>query len=271
MNWSSDKRGSNEMRISGMKTSLALLAVCLMAVSVIHLSGCSGGPTDAKGMAERSVKALGGLEKATGWKTSVSKGQMMTNWPGWGDLTADCTYFIQKPDMMVLDQDYSVYDHPFFFRYTYNAGEAWVMVNLSVRQNARYTAQLEKGLKTVDGIAYYLENADTLYIEPDVEPDSLLADVVFTRIAAIEGADTVFFDLDNKTWLPVRSLDKGDQGGWNHNIYDDFRPVNGYLVPFHETTYVNGTKNREMTWQTIEYNVEIDKAEFEKNRPKATE
>jgi hypothetical protein len=271
MNWSSDKRGSNEMRISGMKTSLALLAVCIMAVSVIHLSGCSGGPTDAKGMAERSVKALGGLEKATGWKTSVSKGQMMTNWPGWGDLTADCTYFIQKPDMMVLDQDYSVYDHPFFFRYTYNAGEAWVMVNLSVRQNARYTAQLEKGLKTVDGIAYYLENADTLYIEPDVEPDSLLADVVFTRIAAIEGADTVFFDLDNKTWLPVRSLDKGDQGEWNHNIYDDFRPVNGYLVPFHETTYVNGTKNREMTWQTIEYNVEIDKAEFEKNRPKATE
>ena len=271
MNWSSDKRGSNEMRISGMKTSLALLAVCLMAVSAIHLSGCSGGPTDAKGMAERSVKALGGLEKATGWKTSVSKGQMMTNWPGWGDLTADCTYFIQKPDMMVLDQDYSAYDHPFFFRYTYNTGEAWVMVNLSVRQNARYTAQLEKGLKTVDGIAYYLENADTLYIVPDVEPDSLLADIVFTRIAAIEGADTVFFDLDSKTWLPVRSLDKGDQGGWNHNIYDDFRPVNGYLVPFHETTYVNGTKNREMTWQTIEYNVEIDKAEFEKNRPKATE
>jgi len=253
-----------------MKTSLALLAVCLMAVSVIHLSGCSG-PTDAKGMAERSVKALGGLDKATGWKTSVSKGQMMVNWPGWGDLTADCTYFIQKPDMMVMDQDYSAYDHPFFFRYTYNAGEAWVMVNLSVRQNARYTAQLEKGLKTVDGIAYYLENADTLYIVPDVEPDSLLADVVFTRIAAIEGADTVFFDLDNKTWLPVRSLDKGDQGEWNHNIYDDFRPVNGYLVPFHETTFVNGTKNREMTWQTIEYNVEIDKAEFEKNRPKATE
>lgn len=258
------------MRISGMKRSLALLTVCLLAVSVIWLSGC-GGPTDAQGMAERSVKALGGLEKATGWKTSVSKGTMMVNWPGWGDLQADCTYYIQKPDMMVLDQDYSAYDHPFFFRYTYNAGEAWVMVNLGVRQNARYAEMLEKGLRTVDGIAYYLEHADTLYIVPEFEADSLLTDVEFTRIAAIEGTDTVFFDLDNKTWRPVHSLDKGDMGGWNLNIYDDYRPVNGYLVPFHETTYVNGLKNREMTWQSIEYNIEIDKAEFEENRPKATE
>ncbi len=253
-----------------MKTSLTLLAVCCLAVSVIQLSSC-GGPLDAEGMMERSVKALGGIERATGWKTSVSKGLMTTNWPGWGDLRADCTYFIQKPDMMVLDEDYSVYDHPFFFRYTYNAGEAWVMVNLGVRQNDRYRTMLEKDLRTVDGIAYYLEHSDTLYIVTEVEPDTLLTDVAFTRVAAIEGADTVFFDLDNETWLPVRSLDKGDQGGWNHNIYDDYRPVNGYLVPFHETTYVNGTKNREMTWKTIEFDVDIDIAEFEKNRPKASE
>ncbi len=95
--------------------------------------------------------------------------------------------------------------------------------------------------------------------------------VEFTRVAAVEGADTVFFDLDVKTWLPLRAIDKGDQGGWNHNIYDDYRPVDGHLVPFHEITYVNGTKNREMIWQTIEFDVGIDKAEFEKNRPKAAE
>lgn len=258
------------MRISGMKASLALLAVCCLAVSAVHLPGC-GGPSDAEGMMKRSVKALGGLERATGWKTSVSRGLMMTNWPGWGDLRADCTYYIQKPDMMVLDQDYSAYDHPFFFRYTYNAGEAWVMVNLGVRQNQRYTAMLEKGLRTVDGIAYYLEHSDTLYIVAEIEPDTILAGIDFTRVAAVEGADTVFFDLDNSTWLPVRAIDRGDQGGWNHNVYNDYRPVNGYLVPFHETTYVNGSKNREMIWKLIEFDVEIDKAEFEKNRPKPTE
>jgi len=258
------------MRISGMKSSLALLAACCLAVSVIQLSSC-GGPTTAEGMMERSVKALGGIDKATGWKTSVSTGLMKTNWPGWGDLKADCPYFVQKPDMMVLDQDYSVYDHPFFFRYTYNAGEAWVMVNLDVRQSPRYDEMLEKSMKRIDGIAYYLEHADTLYIEPVTEPDSILTDVDFTRIAAIEGADTIFFDLDNKTWLPVRTIEKGDQGVWNHNIYDDYRPVNGYLVPFHETTYTNGMKTREMIWQSIEFDVDIDKAEFEKNRPKATE
>jgi hypothetical protein len=254
------------MMISGMKLSLALLAVCCLAAATVSLPGC-GGPQDAVGMMQKSVKAMGGLERATGWKTSVNRGLMKVNWPGWGDLQADCTYYIQKPDMMVLDQDYSAYDHPFFFRYTYNAGEAWVEVNLGVRQNPRYTAMLEKGLRTVDGIAYYLENSDTLYIVAEVEPDSILTGVDFTRIAAIEGTDTVFFDLDTSSWLPVRAIDKGDQGGWNHNIYEDYRPVNGYLVPFHETTYVNGTKNREMIWNSIEFDVEIDQAEFEKNRP----
>jgi len=258
------------MRISGTKVSLALMAVFCLAVSAVYLPGC-GGPLDAEGMMQKSVKALGGLEKATGWKTSVSKGLMMTNWPGWGDLRADCTYIIQKPDMMVLDQDYSAYDHPFFFRYTYNAGEAWVMVNLGVRQNPRYNTMLEKGLRTVDGIAYYLEHSDTLYIVPEVEPDTILTGVDFTRIAVIEGTDTLFFDLDNSTWLPVRAIEKGDQGGWNHSIYDDYRTVNGYLVPFHETTYVNGAKNREMTWKSIEFDVEIDSAEFEKNRPEPSE
>lgn len=259
------------MRISGKKSSLALLAVLCFAVLTVQLSGCSGPPTTAEGMMEKSVKALGGLERATGWKTSVSRGLMKANWPGWGDLQADCTYYIQKPDMMVLDQDYSVYDHPFFFRYTYNAGEAWVMVNLSVRQNPRYIEMLEKGLRTVDGIAYYLEHSDTLYIEPVTEPDSILTGVDFTRIAAIAGTDTVFFDLDNSTWLPIRSIEKDDQGTLNHNVYDDYRPVNGYLVPFHETSYANGSKNREMIWQSIEFDVEIDRAEFEKNRPKPTE
>ena len=255
------------MRISGMKSSLALIAVCCLAAAVIQLSGCSG-PLDAEGIMKKSVKALGGIERATGWKTSVTRGLMMTNWPGWGKLRADCAYFVQKPDMMVLDQDFSVYDHPFFFRYTFNAGEAWVMVNLGVRQGARYTEMLEKGLRTVDGIAYYLEHSDTLYIVTEVEPDSILSGVDFTRIAAVEGTDTVFFDLDNATLLPVRALDKGDQGEWNHTVYDDYRPVNGYLVPYHETTYVNGAINREMTWKSIEFDVEIDKAEFEKNRPK---
>jgi hypothetical protein len=258
------------MRISRMKVPAALFAVCLAAALTAWLSGC-GGPLDGYGMAEKSVKALGGLEKATGWKTAVNKGIMMTNWPGWGDLKADCEYLVHKPDRLVLDQDYSAYDHPFFFRYTFNAGEAWVMVNLGTRTNARYTAMLEKALRTIDGIAYYYENADTIYAVPEVEPDTLLADMDFSRIAAVSGTDTVFFDLCAKTWLPLRAIDKGDQGGWNHNLYDDYRSIGGHMVPFHEVTYVNGIKNRELTWDTIEFDVEIDPGEFEKFRPETTE
>jgi hypothetical protein len=264
--WPSDERGNDVSRKSKTRTPAALLIVCLAALLVAQMYGC-GGPLDGRKMMEKSVKAVGGLEKATGWKTSVNKGLLMVNWPGWGDLKAACTYYVQKPDKLVLDQDFSAYDHPFFFRYTYNAGEAWVMVNLGVRQNERYTRMLERSLRTIDGAAYYLEHADTLYIVPEVEPDSLLADADFSRVAAIDGEDTVYFDLDNSSWLPLRVLDRDDQGGWNHNLYSDYRPVDGYLVPFHEVTYVNGTKNREVIWDSIEFDVDIDPAEFEKNRP----
>jgi hypothetical protein len=254
------------MRKNVLKSFLATAAALSCAVLIVQFSGC-GGPLDAEGVMNKSVKALGGLEKATGWKTSASKGLLKATWPGWGDLQANCTYLIEKPDKMVLDQDYSAYDHPFFFRYTYNTGEAWVNVNLQIRQSPRYTTMLEKGLRTVDGIAYYLEHSDTLYIVAEVEPDSILTGVDFTRVAAIEGADTVYFDVDNSTWLPARAIDKGDQGEWNHNIYDDYRSVNGYMVPFHEVVYTNGSKSREMTWSSIEFDVEIDGAEFEKDRP----
>jgi hypothetical protein len=221
-------------------------------------------------MMERSVKALGGIEAATGWKTSVSRGLLKANWPGWGELQAECTYYIQKPDKIVLDQDFSAYDHPFFFRYTYNAGEAWVMVNLSVRQNPRYNEMLEKGLRRVDGVAYFLENSDSLFIVEDVSPDSLLAGIEFARIGAIDGSDTIYYDLDTRTWLPVRSMDRNERGGWNHNVYGDYREVDGYQVPFQETTYVDGAKNRELIWRSIEFDVHIDPEEFEKNRPRSS-
>ena len=257
------------MRMKGIKAVTALAAACIFAAAALHLSGCSRTPTDAKGMMELSVEKLGGLEKATGWKTMVSKGLQKQTWPGWGALQANATHFIQKPDKLVLDQDFSAFDHPFFFRYSYNAGEAWVMVNLGVRQNERYTTMLAEALKTVDGIAYYLEHSDTLYIVEDAEPDSLHAGAVFARIAAVEGADTVYFDLDKSTWLPLRAIDKDAQGTENHNIYDDYREVDGFFRPFHETTYQNGTVARELIWETIEIDVEIEPEEFEKNRPKS--
>lgn len=259
------------MRLYSLRTEgrTALAVLCCLALLA---AGCAApGKEDAATVVDRSLKALGGRDALTGWKTQVSKGLMKTNRPGWGDLQADCTYLVEKPGKIVLDQDYSVFDHPFFFRYTYNDGDAWVMVNLGIRQNPRYTEMLADVLEKIDGFAYYAGHCDTLYAVPDTIPlalpDSIGAGTGFDRIAFVEGADTVYYDIDRKTRMPVHALDHNDQGGWNINLYDDFRRVGRIRMPFHEVMWYGGEKVREMLWNEITVDTPIDPAEFEKNRP----
>jgi hypothetical protein len=222
----------------------------------------------AKECIEKSIEALGGQKNLTGWNTRVSKGLLQANRPGWGNLRAACTYYIQKPDKLVLDQDYSAYDHPFFFRYTFNAGDAWVMVNLGVRQSPRYTSMLDRSMRTVNGLAYYIENCDTFFTVTELPEDSLLAATDYRRVGIVDNGDTVYFDIDKETHLPVRSIDKGSGGAWNHKILEDYRTVGNIKVPFHTTTYSGGAKIQEMKWDSIGHDVVIDPAIFEEDRPK---
>lgn len=263
------------MRLFAFRTRgpAALAVLCCLAAWV---AGCAApGDEDAATIVEKSLKALGGREALTGWKTQVSKGLMKTNRPGWGDLQAECTYFVEKPGKIVLDQDYSAYDHPFFFRYTYNDGEAWVMVNLGIRQNPRYTEMLADAVKKIDGFAYYAGHADTFYAVPDTlpvaVPDTLDAGVEYHRIAFVEGTDTVYYDIERKTRMPVRAFDWNQQGGWNLNAYDDYRTIGRIKVPFHEVMWFNGAVAREMIWREVTIDEPIDPAEFEKNRPPKTD
>lgn len=244
------------------------LAGCLALLA----AGCSApGGEDAARSVDMALRALGGAETVAGWETQVSRGLMKTERPGWGSLQAECTHYVRKPDMLVLDQDFSAYGHPFFFRYTYNAGEAWVMVNLGIRQNPRYNEMLEEQLRTIDGIAYHREHCDTFFTLSVIDDaDTLLAGVDLQRIAFVAGDDTVYYDLGRGTHLPLRRLSRDAQGTWSHTLFDDYRKVAGRRVPFHETTYTDGRIVREMIWREILFDVDIDPDEFEKNRPRAT-
>lgn len=254
---------------AGRAAAAALVALAIWA------AGCSSpGQEDAATIVERSVEALGGREALTGWTTQVSEGLMRRKLPGWGELRADCTYLVEKPGKIVLDQDYSVYDHPFFYRYTYNEGDAWVMVNLGIRQNPRYTEMLAGTLEKIDGFAYFAANADTFYAVPDTVPlaipDSLRSWTGSDRIAFVDEADTVYYDIDRKSRLPVCALDRTPQVGWNVNIYDDYRRVGKIRVPFHEVMWSGGEIAREMIWEKITIDKPIDPTEFEKYRPPQT-
>ena len=247
----------------GRRTTV-LLAV--LTISML-IAACSPAEKDpAKKVLHDAVKAMGGESKLTGWTTRIEKGTLISIWPGWGKLTAECTHYTNKPDKLLFDQDYSANDHPFYFVYTLNGEQAWSEVNLGIRQSQRTTDMLEKKMREVDGITYFLASCDSFYIVPGVPDDSLYSGADLTRVACIAGEDTTLLDFLNTSRLLARKIESG-QGGRTHLLMDDYRKVSGRKVPFHLRQYTNGTLSNEYKWDEISFDIEIDPAIFEKNKP----
>ena len=239
----------------------------ILSLSLFLLASCSTGEKDpAKSVLLDSVKAMGGMSKATGWRTLVQKGTMTSEWPGWGTVKADCTYYTQKPDMQLLDQDYSAYDHPFYFVYVQNGAQAWSEVNMGIRQNERTTAMLEQRMREIDGLAHFVSSSDSFFIVPDAPADSLLAGMELTRIGCVSGDKTVYFDIDRATRLPAGKIETSGEVE-TRTIMEDYRDAGGRKVPFHVTVYQNGAKTNEFIWEEIVFDTQIDPAIFEKNKP----
>ncbi len=241
-------------------------AAAALILSFLIVSCGSVEKDPAKKVLRDAVKKMGGGSRLTGWTTMVEKGTLTSFWPGWGEVTAECTHYTSKPDKLVLDQDYSANDHPFYFVYTMNGEDVWAEVNMGIRQNPRYTEMMKKKMREIDGIPYFLESSDSLYIITAVPDDSLFAGAGLTRVACMVGADTVLFDFSKETGLPVRKIEKG-QSGETQMLLGDYRDVSGRKVPFNIKLYQNGALANEFMWEDISYDVDIDPAIFEKNRP----
>jgi hypothetical protein len=205
------------------------------------------------------------MEAMGEWTTMVRRGELTVHWPGWGSPRARCTLTVKRPDKLVLDQDFSAYDHPFFFTYYYNGGEVWAMVNLGVRQSPRYTDAMTRAMKNTAGMYYYASECDTFYLPGPVPDDSLVTGSSVERVCIVDDGDTVMVDLDRDTHLPVRML---SDGGAEQTLFDDYRDIDGMKVPFVMTVYQGGAVSAEYTWEEIVFDVPVDDALFEENRPK---
>ena len=222
----------------------------------------------AKELVAKSVDAAGGEAKLKGWTTRIDKGHMKAEWPGWGELHANYTRWIRKPDQLKIDQDFTAFDHPFFFTYYYNKGEVWAVVNLGVRQNERYTQRMTKSMRTIDGLAYYFAECDTFYLVADAADDSLVAAAGIDRVGVVDHGDTVLFDLDKKTHLVVRRID--DRGA-AHVLFDDYRDKNGAKLPYRMRVYQVDGRIEEVVFEDYLIDEKIDGAVFEEFRPKPQE
>ena len=244
------------------KVKLVTALLISLAILVISPGRAEQGGDAARQRLLESLEAMGG-EKIAAWETRIETGRLTSNWEGWGTLRANCGRWVKKPDKMKLDQDYSAYDHPFFFAYYYNGGEVWAMVNLGVRQHPRYTARMTDAMKKVDGLSYFVSECDTFFEVPEVPGDSLIPAADIHRVGVVDNGDTTFIDIDRNTHLMRRTIDSSG----SHTLLEDYRSINGRMVAFHVVTYQNGTVSSEYVWEDIRFDEPIDDAIFEEYRP----
>jgi hypothetical protein len=241
----------------------ALVAIiCLLTLSASVAAGERG---KAREMLDLAVESQGGAEKASGWKTRIEKGILNQFQPGWGSLKADNTRHVKKPDKIREERDFSAYDHPFFYHYYLNGDDAWLLVNMTVRQHPRVTTAMKDLMKTINGLAYYSDQCDTFFTVAEVPDDSLFSGSSLNRVGVVDNGDTVLFDLNKETHLLVRRIDRS---GTRHIITSDYRETGGLLVPFHIEVFEPQTGvTTEYLWDEIIFDAEIDDAIFEEYRP----
>jgi hypothetical protein len=253
-----------------MRNHTRLIVAGIALAGFVLVAVLSAPPIGAKdedqgrALIEQAVKAVGGEKNAAAWKTLVETGELTVHWPGWGTPRAKCTLKVKRPDKLILDQDFSAYDHPFFFTYYYNAGDVWAIVNLGVRQSPRYTQAITRALNNAGGMYYYLSECDTFFVIPDVPDDSLVTSAEIDRVGIVDNGDTVMVDLDKKTHLPVRLL---RDGGAEQALFADYKKTGSIKMPFKMTVYQGGAVSAEYVWEEIKFDEPIDDKLFEEHRP----
>jgi hypothetical protein len=247
--------------VAGRAAAALVLATVL---AVLLAAGCGGDKDAARELLKQSVEAVGGEKNCKNWKTMVETGELTVHWEGWGSPKAVATRFVKKPDKMVLDQDFSANDHPFFFTYYYSAGDVWAVVNLGVRQHPRYTKSMTRAMKNAHGVYYYLANCDTFWVVPDVPDDSLVAGSSVDRVGIVDEGDTILVDLDKESHLPVRQI---EDAGSQHTLFAAYSEVGGLQRPFRITVYQNGAETARYVWDEIKFDVPLADGLFEEHRP----
>lgn len=250
---------------AAVKWTALTATIVILIFSMLHCGSSPKYTDPAQNLLAKSVKALGGEKKAREWTTRIDSGVLSADRPGWGNLHAKCTVSIKKPNKMKFDQDYSAYDHPFFYIFYYNDGDVWLNVNLGIRQHPRYTKIFEARMRRIDGPAYFLTECDSFFLVPEVPDDSLIAASSIDRIGIVDMGDTVLFDIDKNTLLPVRRI---QDGGSTIVLLGDYRNVGGIKLPFKEDVYQSGALTS-YQWEEIKFNPVIDDAIFEEDRPPA--
>jgi hypothetical protein len=218
---------------------------------------------DAKEIVEKSVKAYGGFNKLTQWKTMVLKGVIISDRSEAIKMKGALTRYTVKPDKLRIDQDFTAFEPNAEIRsYIYNNDQAWAIANLIPFYSNNYKPSMKAALDRVDGMAFYLKKSKSLLLLPE----QIINNKPEHVIESITENDTTFLYIDKKTYFLVQDSLKNTK-----MLYSSFKKFDGIYYPtaYDQVVY---TPQRmvvnKFKIDKVQYNVKIDPKLFEEEKQK---
>ncbi len=254
-----------------MRNSQVYLMILICAV--LFACGCSEAPPEtAEELVARSVKVHGG-DKLTSWNTMTIVGTVPVQ-----DLNvhnARYSLMADRSGKLRAEIDHTVDKGRVFTDYFLNDGIAWQRRNLIPWQSN--AAGLQIWLNQLDGIKYYADNADELFMKDDdaviwkESPNvysfefSQVDETEAYVVAAVIAGDTtnLYFDKSN-----LRFIQEGF--GNRKRVFRDFQNFGGVLHPTRINEVTSGRRGEYITayrYSEIKYNVEIEPYMFTEDMP----
>jgi len=240
------------MRIS--RNLTVIFAIFVLAISAFAQETL----TDPHEILDRYFQASGGLESLKSVRTEFMEGKLKI-----GGMEGNIKSWSEKPDRQRTDVDLGI----FKITQADNGSFDWTMDSNGKIQKITNpdsaTVKRKEVKKRLAAYQYADKKSKVFKVEYIGNEKINDADCYGIKISNTINKDNITYYFDIVTYLPVKTVSiEGNES--NDTYYDDYREVNGVLVPFYAKT-VSHMTNQEQVVLTTEYqaNIDIDPTVFE--------
>ena len=231
-----------------------LLLIILVPLFVIALPGAA---PNIDGLIQRNIEARGGLQRIRAVKTMKISGAILVR-----GTNGKFTLLLKRPHFVRME----MYAQGKAVVQAYDGTTAWSMNSSSpgvAEKTPEAQAKTVKEQADFDGpLVEYKQKGNTIEL---VGSEKMEAYDVYKLRVTLKSGDVRYFYLDTKSFLERRlSFRQKEQAGEVEvdTYLDDYKSVNGVMVPYSFETRVGGTTVTQSTVEKVEFNTGLDDSLF---------
>lgn len=218
----------------------------------------------AEQVLEAAIKAHGGAEVLTGRQTVYMKSRI-TNLDFPEPTSGTITVWFKRPSKIRQEV---AYPHKKEIR-VFDGERAWIDAGKgAMLLSPLHAAMMQRGVREIDFPLQYTKG-DLRYLNTAKDPMGRLAQKLSWRHEGY--ARDLMIDMTTNRVLVVGEFDTPAGAISRMKVFDDYRPVDGVMLPFHQETYRNDQKYTEVDLIEAKFNIAMDDSLFEYTGPDARE